>query len=199
MRKTKIICTLGPSSESEEKLREIMLAGMNVARFNFSHGSHEEHKKRFDRVMKISGELGLQIATLLDTKGPEIRLKDIEGGKTVLESGQTFTLTTEDMMGTNEKVSITYKNLIHDISVGTTILIDDGLIEMVVQEITDTDIICDVINGGPISNHKGVNVPGAELSMPYLSEQDISDIMFGCDMGFDFLAASFVRCKEDIL
>ena len=174
MRKTKIICTLGPSSESEEKLREIMLAGMNVARFNFSHGSHEEHKKRFDRVMKISGELGLQIATLLDTKGPEIRLKDIEGGKTVLESGQTFTLTTEDMMGTNEKVSITYKNLIHDISVGTTILIDDGLIEMVVQEITDTDIICDVINGGPISNHKGVNVPGAELSMPYLSEQDIS-------------------------
>ena len=199
MRKTKIICTLGPSSESEEKLREIMLAGMNVARFNFSHGSHEEHKKRFDRVMKISGELGLQIATLLDTKGPEIRLKDIEGGKTVLESGQTFTLTTEDMMGTNEKVSITYKNLIHDISVGTTILIDDGLIEMVVQEITDTDIICDVINGGPISNHKGVNVPGAELSMPYLSEQDISNIMFGCDMGFDFLAASFVRCKEDIL
>ena len=199
MRKTKIICTLGPSSESEEKLREIMLAGMNVARFNFSHGSHEEHKKRFDRVMKISGELGLQIATLLDTKGPEIRLKDIEGGKTVLESGQTFTLTTEDMMGTNEKVSITYRNLIHDISVGTTILIDDGLIEMVVQEITDTDIICDVINGGPISNHKGVNVPGAELSMPYLSEQDISDIMFGCDMGFDFLAASFVRCKEDIL
>ena len=114
MRKTKIICTLGPSSESEEKLREIMLAGMNVARFNFSHGSHEEHKKRFDRVMKISGELGLQIATLLDTKGPEIRLKDIEGGKTVLESGQTFTLTTEDMMGTNEKVSITYKNLIHE-------------------------------------------------------------------------------------
>ena len=106
MRKTKIICTLGPSSESEEKLREIMLAGMNVARFNFSHGSHEEHKKRFDRVMKISGELGLQIATLLDTKGPEIRLKDIEGGKTVLESGQTFTLTTEDMMGTNEKVKL---------------------------------------------------------------------------------------------
>ena len=199
MRKTKIICTLGPASENEEKLREIMLAGMNVARFNFSHGSHEEHKKRFDRVMKASGELGLQIATLLDTKGPEIRLKDIEDGKTILESGQTFILTTEEMLGTNEKVSITYKNLINDISVGTTILIDDGLIEMVVEELTDTDIICNVINGGPISNHKGVNVPGAELSMPYLSEQDISDIMFGCDMGFDFLAASFVRCKEDIL
>lgn len=199
MRKTKIICTLGPASESEEKLREIMLAGMNVARFNFSHGSHEEHKRKFDRVVKIRGELGIPVATLLDTKGPEIRLKDIEGGRTELVNGQKFTLTTEDMLGTNEMVSITYKNLIHDISAGTTILIDDGLIEMVVDEITDTDIICTVINGGPISNHKGVNVPGAELSMPYLSEQDKSDIMFGCDMGFDFVAASFVRCKEDIL
>lgn len=199
MRKTKIICTLGPASESEEKLREIMLAGMNVARFNFSHGSHEEHKRKFDRVVKIRGELGLPVATLLDTKGPEIRLRDIEGGKTELVNGQKFTLTTEDMLGNNEIVSITYANLIHDISAGTTILIDDGLIEMVVDEITDTDIICTVINGGPISNHKGVNVPGAELSMPYLSEQDKSDIMFGCDMGFDFVAASFVRCKEDIL
>lgn len=199
MRKTKIICTLGPASESEEKLREIMLAGMNVARFNFSHGSHEEHKRKFDRVVKIRGELGLPVATLLDTKGPEIRLRDIEGGKTELVNGQKFTLTTEDMLGSNEMVSITYANLIHDISAGTTILIDDGLIEMVVDEITDTDIICTVINGGPISNHKGVNVPGAELSMPYLSEQDKSDIMFGCDMGFDFVAASFVRCKEDIL
>lgn len=199
MRKTKIICTLGPASESEEKLREIMLAGMNVARFNFSHGSHEEHKRKFDRVVKIREELGLPVATLLDTKGPEIRLKDIEGGKTELVNGQKFTLTTEDMLGTNEMVSITYANLIHDISVGTTILIDDGLIEMVVDEITDTDIVCTVVNGGPISNHKGVNVPGAELSMPYLSEQDKSDIMFGCDMGFDFIAASFVRCKEDIL
>ena len=199
MRKTKIICTLGPASESEEKLREIMLAGMNVARFNFSHGSHEEHKRKFDRVVKIREELGLPVATLLDTKGPEIRLKDIEGGKTELVNGQKFTLTTEDMLGTNEMVSITYANLIHEISVGTTILIDDGLIEMVVDEITDTDIVCTVVNGGPISNHKGVNVPGAELSMPYLSEQDKSDIMFGCDMGFDFIAASFVRCKEDIL
>lgn len=199
MRKTKIICTLGPASESEEKLREIMLAGMNVARFNFSHGSHEEHKRKFDRVVKIRGELGLPVATLLDTKGPEIRLRDIEGGKTELVNGQKFTLTTEDMLGNNEMVSITYANLIHDISAGTTILIDDGLIEMVVDEITDTDIVCTVINGGPISNHKGVNVPGAELSMPYLSEQDKSDIMFGCDMGFDFVAASFVRCKEDIL
>ena len=199
MRKTKIICTIGPASESEEKLRELMIAGMNVARFNFSHGSHEEHKKKFDRVIKISNELGIPVATLLDTKGPEIRLKDIEGGKTELVAGQKFILTTEDILGNNEKVSITYKNLKNDISEGTTILIDDGLIEMVVDSIEETDIICTVVNGGPISNHKGVNVPGAVLSMPYISEVDRSDIMFGCDMGFDFIAASFVRCKEDIL
>ena len=199
MRKTKIICTIGPASESEEKLRELMLAGMNVARFNFSHGTHEEHKKKFDRVIKVSNELGLQVATMLDTKGPEIRLKDIEGGRTELVTGQKFILTTEEVLGNNEKVTITYKNLKDDINIGTTILIDDGLIEMVVDAIEETDIICTVVNGGPISNHKGVNVPGAILSMPYISEVDRSDIMFGCDMGFDFLAASFVRCKEDIL
>ena len=199
MRKTKVICTIGPASESEERLKELMLAGMNVARFNFSHGTHEEHKKKFDRVIKVSNELGLPVATLLDTKGPEIRLKDIEGGKTEIVSGQKFILTTEEVLGNNEKVTITYKNLVNDISVGTTILIDDGLIEMVVDAIEETDIICTVINGGPISNHKGVNVPGAELSMPYISDVDRSDIMFGCDMGFDFIAASFVRCREDIL
>ena len=199
MRKTKIICTIGPASESEERLRELMLAGMNVARFNFSHGSHEEHKAKFDRVIKVSSELKLPVATLLDTKAPEIRLKDIEGGKTELVSGQKFILTTEEILGNNEKVTITYKGLKDDINVGTTILIDDGLIEMVVDEINETDIICSVVNGGPISNHKGVNIPGAALSMPYISDVDRSDIMFGCDMDFDFLAASFVRCKEDIL
>ena len=199
MRKTKIICTIGPASESEERLRELMLAGMSVARFNFSHGSHEEHKAKFDRVIKVSSELKLPVATLLDTKGPEIRLKDIEGGKTELVSGQKFILTTEEILGNNEKVTITYKGLKDDINVGTTILIDDGLIEMVVDEINETDIICSVVNGGPISNHKGVNIPGAALSMPYISDVDRSDIMFGCDMDFDFLAASFVRCKEDIL
>ncbi len=199
MRKTKIICTLGPASESEEKLRELMLAGMNVARFNFSHGTHEDHKVKYDRVVKVSNELGLPVATLLDTKGPEIRLKDIEGGRTELKPGQQFILTTDEILGSNEKVAITYRNLKNDISVGTTILIDDGLIEMVVEDINETDIICTVINGGPISDHKGVNVPGAKLSMPYISDVDRSDIMFGCDMGFDFLAASFVRCKEDIL
>ncbi|MBQ9927214.1 MAG: pyruvate kinase [Lachnospiraceae bacterium] len=199
MRKTKIICTIGPASEKEEKLKEMMQAGMNVARFNFSHGSHEEHKKKFDRVIKVSNELGIPVATLLDTKGPEIRLKTIEGGKTELTAGQKFVLTTEDIEGNNERVSITYKNLKNDVEVGNIILIDDGLIEMVVEEIDETDIICTVVNGGPISNNKGVNVPGAVLSMPYISDVDRSDIMFGCDMGFDFLAASFVRTKEDIL
>lgn len=199
MRKTKIICTIGPASESEEKLRELMQVGMNVARFNFSHGTHEEHKKKFDRVVKVSNELGLPVATMLDTKGPEIRLKNIEGGRTELVAGQQFILTTEELLGNNERVSITYKNLKNDVSAGTTILIDDGLIEMVVDAIEETDIICTVINGGPVSDHKGVNVPGAVLSMPYISETDRSDIMFGCDMGFDFLAASFVRGKEDIL
>lgn len=199
MRKTKIICTIGPACEAEEKLRELMPAGMNVARFNFSHGTHEEHKIKFERVNKISSELGLQVATLLDTKGPEIRLGDIEGGKTELVSGRKFTLTTEEIIGNSEKASITYANLKDDISVGTTILIDDGLIEMTVDAIEENDIICTVVNGGPISNHKGVNVPGAVLSMPYISDVDRSDIMFGCDMGFDFLAASFVRCREDIL
>ena len=199
MRKTKIICTIGPASESEERLKDLMLAGMNVARFNFSHGTHEEHKRKFDRVVKVSNDLGLQVATMMDTKGPEIRLKDIEGNQVELVAGQKFILTTEELLGNNEKASITYKNLVEDVSEGATILIDDGLIEMVVDAIEETDIICTVINGGIISNHKGVNVPGAVLSMPYISETDQNDIMFGCDMGFDFVAASFVRSKEDIL
>lgn len=199
MRKTKIICTIGPASESEERLKELMLAGMNVARFNFSHGTHEEQKIKYDRVIKVRKELGLPIATLLDTKGPEIRLRDFEGGRVELTAGQTFTLTTEEMLGTVEKATITYKNLKNDITVGATILIDDGLIEMTVEEITDTDIICRVQNGGFVSNHKGVNVPGAILSMPYISEVDRNDIIFGAQTGFEFLAASFARTKEDIL
>ncbi len=172
---------------------------MDIARFNFSHGDHAEQKARLDQLKSVRDELGLPIAALLDTKGPEIRLKTIEGGKAELKMGQKFILTTDDIIGNSEKASITYKNLKNDISVGTTILIDDGLIEMVVEEIDETDIICTVVNGGPISNNKGVNVPGAVLSMPYISEADRSDIMFGCDMGYDFLAASFVRCREDIL
>lgn len=199
MRKTKIICTIGPASESEEKLREIMLAGMNVARFNFSHGSHEEHKRKYDRIKKLRDELELPIAVMLDTKGPEIRLKDFENGKEELVTGQRFTLTSRDIMGTKDEVAITYKELTNDCKEGMTILLDDGLIELRVDEVTDTDIICTVINGGPVSDKKGVNIPGAELTMPYLSEQDKSDIIFGCEQGFDFVAASFVRTKDDVL
>lgn len=199
MRKTKIICTIGPASESEERLKELMLAGMNVARFNFSHGTHEEQKVKLTRVIKVSNELGLPVATLLDTKGPEIRLKDFEGGKAMLEAGQQFTLTTDEVMGTAEKASITYKNLKGDVKKGMTILIDDGKIEMIIEKITENDIVCRVINGGAVSNHKGINVPGAVLSMPYISDVDRADITFCAQMGFDFLAASFARCKEDIL
>lgn len=199
MRKTKIICTIGPASESEKTLKELMLAGMNVARFNFSHGTHEEQKKKLNAVLKASNELGLPIATLLDTKGPEIRLKDFESGKAELFPGQAFTLTTEEVMGTRERAAITYKNLKNDVKPGMTILIDDGKIEMMIEKITDTDIICCVVNGGMVSNHKGINVPGAVLSMPYVSDADYEDIKFCAQMGYDFLAASFARTKEDIL
>ena len=177
MRKTKIICTIGPASESEEKLKELMLAGMNVARFNFSHGTHKEQLVKFNRVLHARKELGLPVATLLDTKGPEIRLRDFEGGKVELKEGQLFTLTTDEVMGTAERATITYKNLKNDIGVGTTILIDDGLIEMNVEKIEGADIVCRVVNGGFVSNHKGVNVPGAVLSMPYISQADYDDII----------------------
>ncbi len=198
MRKTKIICTIGPVSQSEEKLKELILAGMNVARFNFSHGGHEEHKGKYERAVKAAKDLGMPLATMLDTEGPEIRLRDFEGGKQYLESGNLFRLTTDEILGTAERASISYKNLKNDISVGTTILIDDGLIEMTVKAIEETDIVCEVINGGYVSNHKGINVPGVVLSMPYISEVDREDILFGVKMGYDYLAASFVRCREDV-
>lgn len=199
MRKTKIICTIGPASESEENLRKLMKAGMNVARFNFSHGSHEEHKVKFARVLKVSGELGVSVATLLDTKGPEIRLRDFAAGKVELKAGQDFILTTEEILGDETKASITYKNLKEDVKEGSRILIDDGKIEMEVKKIEGEEIVCKVLNGGMVSNHKGINVPGVDLTMPYISDVDRADIMFGVQMGFDFIAASFVRNKEDVL
>ena len=198
MRKTKIICTIGPASESPDKLEELMKAGMNVARFNFSHGDHEEQRKRFDNVIAIGKKLNLPVATLLDTKGPEIRLKEFANGKEELTKGQLFTLTTNDVLGDNNICSITYKGLVNDVEVGGKILIDDGLIEMKVLRITDTDIECEVINGGKVSNKKGVNVPGANLSMPFISEVDRNDIIFGAQTGFDILACSFVRRASDI-
>ena len=177
MRKTKIICTIGPASENVATLREMMLAGMNVARFNFSHGTHEEQKGKFEKVLQARDELGLSVATLLDTKGPEIRLRNFEGGKAELVPGQEFILTTEEILGTNQKAAISYKELKNDIEPGTTILIDDGLIEMTVKEIRGEEIVCQVVNGGFVSNHKGVNVPGAVLSMPYISEVDRADMI----------------------
>lgn len=199
MRKTKIICTIGPASQSEEKLKELLLAGMNVARFNFSHGDHAEHQVKLERARKVAQQLGLPLAAMQDTKGPEIRLKDFEGGKVYLETGSIFRLTTDEILGTAQRASITYKNLKADVKIGKIILIDDGLIELVIKDIEENDIVCEVINGGYVSNHKGINVPGVILSMPYISDVDRDDILFGVRMGYDYIAASFVRCAEDVL
>ena len=199
MRRTKIVCTLGPATESEEILRQLMLEGMAVARMNFSHGTHEEQKARLDAVKKIRKELDLPVAALLDTKGPEIRIGDVEGGKVELKAGQTFTLTPEEILGNTERVMITYRELYLDVCPGDPILIDDGLIGMVVQRIDGRDIVCQVKNGGFISNHKGVNVPGVELKMPFVSQKDYEDIVFAAEQGYDFIAASFTRTAEDIL
>ena len=203
MRKTKIVCTMGPSTADDNVLRELMKAGMNVARQNFSHGDHETHLKIFEQVKRIREELGLPVASLLDTKGPEVRVKQFRDGKVELKDGQIFTLTTREVEGTAEEVSITYKNLAKDIDIGAKILADDGLIEMKVIEI-DTksdgdDIRCKIVHGGFLSNNKSCNFPGAKLSMPYVSERDRNDIIFGCKTGFDFIAASFVSSDSDIL
>ncbi len=198
MRKTKIICTLGPSTDKDGVLRELVANGMNVARFNFSHGSHEEHKGRLDNLKAIRAELGKPVAALLDTKGPEIRLKEFKNGVEMLEAGQTFTLTTREVEGTKEICSITYKDLPQDVHEGGTIMLDDGLIKLRVTNVTDTDITCEVLNSGKIKTKKGVNVPGVHLSMPYLSQRDRDDIIFGVQQGFDFIAASFVRTAQDV-
>ena len=198
MRKTKIICTLGPSTDKDGVLRELVANGMNVARFNFSHGSYEEHKGRLDNLKAIRAELGKPVAALLDTKGPEIRLKEFKNGVEMLEAGQTFTLTTRDVEGTKEICAISYKDLPQDVQAGGTIMLDDGLIKLHIEKVTDTDITCTVLNSGKIKTKKGVNVPGVHLSMPYLSQRDRDDIIFGVQQGFDFIAASFVRTAQDV-
>ena len=199
IRKTKIVCTLGPSTDKGDVLRQLMQEGMNVARFNFSHGSHEEQKARLDKLVALREELDLPVAALLDTKGPEIRLKELKGGKAELKEGQLFTLALGDFVGDASRVAITYEDLHNDVKAGDRILIDDGLIEMKVVRLDGTDIVCEVINGGMISNKKGVNVPNVELSMPFISETDYNDIVFGIENGFDFIAASFTRTADDIL
>ena len=198
MRKTKIICTLGPSTDKEGVLRDLIANGMNVARFNFSHGSHEEHLGRLEKLKALREELGKPVAALLDTKGPEIRLKDFKNGVENLVAGQTFTLTTRDVEGTNKICSITYKDLPMDVEPNGTIMLDDGLIKLQIQTVNDTDIVCTVLNNGKIKNKKGVNVPGVHLSMPYMSQRDKDDIIFGIEQGYDFIAASFVRTAQDV-
>ena len=199
MRKTKIVCTIGPATDDENTMRELMLAGMNVARFNFSHGEYETHEKRLRVIEKLRKELDLPIATLLDTKGPEIRLGKFVDNKPVeIHDGDTYTLTTEDVLCDDKVGSVSFKKLPRDVSMGTRILINDGVIELLAEKVTKTDIVCKVIHGGTLSNNKGINVPGVKLSMPYLSERDMDDLEFGSKMGFDFIAASFVRSAADI-
>lgn len=199
MRKTKIICTMGPASDDDTVLRNLMLAGMDVARINFSHGTHEEALEKMERIKRIREELDLPVAILLDTKGPEIRLKQFKGGKAFLKAGDQFTLHTDDVEGDDTKVSITYKNLPKEIKAGTKLLIDDGLIELEAVSVKGMKIICEVKSGGPVSDSKGVNVPNVSLKMPYMSQKDIDDILFGIEQDVDFVAASFVRTQEDVL
>ena len=198
MRKTKIICTMGPATDNEEVLRTLIENGMNVARLNFSHGTHEEQGKRMETIKRLRKELNKPVAIMLDTKGPEIRVRDFEGGKVMLEADSLFTLTNKEMLGTPEKASITYKDLYKDVEKGTHILIDDGLVDMIVEKIDGEDIVCRVINGGQVSNHKGVNVPGSHVNMPFLSKVDIEDVCFGISQEVDFVAASFVRSAADV-
>ena len=199
MKKTKIVCTIGPSTDDDNVLREMMKSGMDVARFNFSHSEHEVHQKRFEQVCRLRDELGLNIATLLDTKGPEVRLRSFKQGSVVIKDGEQFTLTTRDVEGDETVCSITFANLPKDVSVGTAILIDDGAIELCAESVNSTDIVCKVIRGGKISDHKGINVPDVNLSMPYISDADMKDLEFGAKMGFDYIAASFVRTGADVI
>ncbi len=198
MRKTKIICTIGPASESEEVIRELCKAGMNVARLNFSHGTHEEHQIRVDRIKKVREELNLPIAIMLDTKGPEYRIGVFEGGKVELKAGDKFTFTTEDVTGDCTRVSVSYKNLSKELSVGDTILLNNGLLEFRVTGTTATEIECDIICGGVVSDRKSMAFPGKHILQEYLSERDKEDILFGIKNEIDFIACSFVSVKQDL-
>lgn len=199
MRKTKIICTLGPTTDKDSVLTEMMKNGMDVARFNFSHGDYAVHQKRLEQLIRLREKLNLPIATMLDTKGPEVRLGLFENNESVtVRKGDEYTLTTRDVVCDSKCASVSFKGITNDVTAGTHILINDGLVSMVAKRVTKTDIICEVIDGGVLSNNKGVNIPGVDLSMPYLSERDMSDLEFGAKMDFDFIAASFVRSGADV-
>lgn len=199
MRKTKIVCTIGPATKSKDMMKELMLHGMDVARFNFSHGTYEYHEECLKNIRNVAEELGLPVAAMMDTKGPEVRLGRFVDDKPVeIMDGDIYTLTIEDCLCDAKRASVTFKNLPSDISVGTRILINDGLIELLAEKVSEKEIECRVIHGGRLSNNKGINVPGVKLSMPYLSDADMSDLEFGAKMKYDFIAASFVRTAADI-
>lgn len=199
MRKTKIICTLGPAVDSDERITQIINAGMDCARLNFSHGTHEEQEVRLNRVRRIAGEFNRHIPILLDTKGPEIRLKDFENGSVVVEKGSLFTFDTDkETPGTKERIGLTYDKLAKNVEVGTKILVDDGKIELKVTAIKGSKVICKVITGGKLSNHKSINIPNVEIPMPYLNDVDKSDLLFGIEHNVEYIAASFVRCADDL-
>ena len=199
MRRTKIVCTLGPACNNEQTLAQMLKNGMNVARLNFSHGTHEYHKANIEMFRKVRDELKLPAAIMLDTKGPEIRVGNFKNGSVELREGEIFVFTTRDVEGTEKEVNISYKELPAQLTPGNDILVDDGKLLLRVMEVTETDICCEVINGGKISNHKGVNVPNVHLNFPHLSEQDEADLRFGVEQNVDFVAASFVRSKEDVI
>lgn len=199
MRKTKIVATIGPASESIEKIRELFEVGLDACRINFSHGSHEEHGAKVDNIIKVREEMGLHIPLILDTKGPEIRTRDLKNGSVELVKGNTFTLTVDDIIGDENIVSVTYADLAKDLTVGATVLIDDGLIELKVKSIEGSNIVCEVINSGTLGSKKGVNIPDVSINLPALTEKDIDDIKFGIKKGFDYIAASFVRSASDVI
>ena len=198
MRKTKIVCTIGPACDSEEMLSKMIRAGMNVARLNFSHGTHEEHKDKIQKIKKLRKELDTPVAIMLDTKGPEIRTGKLENGSVELIEGKEIILTSEEIIGNEKRVSVTYKNLPRNLSKGSTLMIDDGLIELKVREVSGTEILCDIIIGETLKNSKSVNIPGVTIDMPYMNDADKSDILFGIQNDVDFIALSFVRTPQDI-
>ena len=198
MRKTKVICTIGPACDNEETLRALIEEGMAVARLNFSHGTHEEHRKKFDLVKKVRADLRQPIAIMLDTKGPEYRIKTFKNGRIELKDGDTFTFTTEDIIGDETRVSVSYKNLIDNLEIGDKILVNNGLVIFVVKELRDKEAVCECLAGGVLSDRKSMNFPNKVLDQPFLSEQDKSDLLFGIQNGADYVAASFVSTKKDV-
>ncbi len=198
MRKTKIICTIGPASESEEMLKKLMLAGMNTARINFSHGGFAEQEEKINRIKKVRKELGLPVALLLDTKGPEIRIGKFKEGQIFINEGDQITLTTEDILGDEKEFSVTYQELPEEVVPGDVILFDDGLLEVRVDHVEGRKVVCNVVSGGKLSNRKGVNIPGKKLKLPTMTEKDKEDIVNGVKAGFDYIAASFIRSAKDV-